>query len=83
MRRRSEDALAQLPTAQQARFENCRFCRYSRRWGTSEQGIVWVCVVALNGEIQTVDECGGERRFELRPGREEDFANRLERPAED
>lgn len=73
--------MASLPESRQARFDNCRFCRSSRRWGASEQGIVWVCVVALNSEIGDVAECGGERRFELRPGREDDFANRLERPA--
>ncbi|HEU4327948.1 MAG TPA: hypothetical protein VFS21_32730 [Roseiflexaceae bacterium] len=71
-----------LPESQQARFENCRFCRQSRRWGVGEQGVVWACVAALNGELRASDECGGLRRFELRPGREEDFANRLERPSE-
>ena len=67
----------------QARYDTCRFCLFSRRWGTDESGVVWVCVKALNDEIADVEECGGRSHFVVRPGREEDFANRLERPATD
>jgi hypothetical protein len=71
-----------LPHHQRASFNTCRFCLFSRRWGADTAGVVWVCVRALNGELREAAACGGTAHFVVRPGREEDFANRLERAAE-